>query len=132
MTCAPAPPRRGRPPKRLARDTRSAILDAALDLFARRGFAGTSVRQLAHLVGLSDAGLYAHFPSKRAIADALFAEWGPSAVVDVLAAIEPDLAERPADCLRELARRVMAAWDEPRVRRFMDAFMRDGGYGSEL
>ena len=127
-----APPRRGRPPKRTARDTRSLILDAALDLFARQGFAGTSVRQIAEAVGLSDAGLYAHFPSKRAIAEVLIAEWGPNTVAETLAAIEPNLAERPADCLRQLTRRVMAAWDEPRVRRFMDAFMREGGFGSEL
>jgi AcrR family transcriptional regulator len=132
MSDVPAPLRRGRPPKRIARDTRSAILDAALELFARQGFAGTSVRQIAHIVDLSDAGIYAHFASKRAIFDALFAEWSPSAFAVALAAIEPAVAERPADCLHELVRRVMATWDEPRVRRFMDAFMRDGGYGSEL
>jgi AcrR family transcriptional regulator len=127
-----APPRRGRPPKRTARDTRSGILDAALGLFARQGYAGTSVRQIAAVVGLSDAGLYAHFPSKRAIAESLVAEWGPDAVAGVLTTIEPELVEQPANCVRQFSREVMEAWDEPRARRFMDAFMREGGFGSEL
>ena len=51
--------------------TRARILDAALDLFARHGFAGTSVRQLARAVGLRESSLYNHFASKEAIYHAL-------------------------------------------------------------
>src|SRR5215207_10741354 len=105
--------RRGRPPKDEARDTRAGILDAALDLFARQGFAGTSVREIARAAGLSDGGLYRHFPSKQAVFDALTTEWGPSAVLTTLGAIDPELAARPEDCLRELVRRVVAAWEQP-------------------
>jgi AcrR family transcriptional regulator len=126
------PARRGRPPKGEARDTRSAIFDAALDLFARQGFAGTSVREIARAAGLSDGGLYRHFPSKQAVFDALLAEWGPSVVPEVMGGLPPDLRDQPADCVRELVRRVVAAWEQPRVRRFMDVFVREGGYGSDL
>jgi AcrR family transcriptional regulator len=131
----PTPPRRGRPPNAARRATRARILDAALDLFARQGFAATSTRQIARAVGVSESGLYAHFASKRAIYDALLAEAGPSAVIAALDATAPELeraAAEPARCLRRLVRRVMAAWDEPRVRRFMDVFLREGGYGSEV
>jgi AcrR family transcriptional regulator len=43
------------------------ILDRAAALFARRGFSGTSVQQVADAVGLSKAGLLHHFPSKEAL-----------------------------------------------------------------
>lgn len=44
--------------------TRRKILDAALSLFARLGFHGTSVRDLARQVKLQPGALYVHFPSK--------------------------------------------------------------------
>jgi AcrR family transcriptional regulator len=43
------------------------ILDQAAALFARRGFAKTSVQDVADAVGLSKAGLLHHFPSKDAL-----------------------------------------------------------------
>ena len=43
------------------------ILDRAAALFARRGFAKTSVQDIADAVGLSKAGLLHHFPSKEAL-----------------------------------------------------------------
>lgn len=49
------------------------ILDRAAALFARRGFAKTSVQDVAVAVGLSKAGLLHHFPSKDALYDAVLA-----------------------------------------------------------
>jgi AcrR family transcriptional regulator len=51
--------------------TRQAILDAALDLFAEKGFFGTSLRDLASAVGVRESALYNYFPSKDALFDAL-------------------------------------------------------------
>jgi AcrR family transcriptional regulator len=47
--------------------TRERILDVALDLFARKGYAGTSLREIAAELGFSKAALYYHFPSKQDI-----------------------------------------------------------------
>ncbi|RBY89852.1 TetR/AcrR family transcriptional regulator [Blastococcus sp. TF02A-26] len=49
------------------------ILDRAAALFARRGFAKTSVQDVADAVGLSKAGLLHHFPSKDALYAAVLA-----------------------------------------------------------
>ena len=43
---------------------RTEILDTALDVVARNGFRGTSVKELADSVGLSQAGLLHYFDSK--------------------------------------------------------------------
>lgn len=50
------------------------ILDRAAALFARRGFAKTSVQEIADAVGLSKAGLLHHFPSKEALHTAVTAQ----------------------------------------------------------
>jgi AcrR family transcriptional regulator len=46
--------------------TRERILDAAVDLFGRQGYAGTSVGEIEAAAGLSprSGALYKHFPSK--------------------------------------------------------------------
>jgi AcrR family transcriptional regulator len=49
------------------------ILDKAAALFAHRGFAKTSLQDIADAVGLSKAGLLHHFPSKDALHDAVLA-----------------------------------------------------------
>jgi AcrR family transcriptional regulator len=47
--------------------TRSAILNKAADLFSDRGYAETSMADLAEDLGLSKAAIYHHFESKESI-----------------------------------------------------------------
>lgn len=51
--------------------TRQRILDAALALFSARGYDSVSVGEIAKAVGIKAPSLYNHFPSKRAIFDAI-------------------------------------------------------------
>ena len=44
--------------------SRDRILDAAEDLFARRGFAGIGMREVAEAVGLGKSSLFHHFKNK--------------------------------------------------------------------
>ncbi|MGV1759799.1 TetR/AcrR family transcriptional regulator [Rhizobium sp. A22-96] len=46
------------------------ILDHAAGLFAKHGFANTSLQQIADAVNYSKAGLLHHYPSKQALYDA--------------------------------------------------------------
>src|SRR6516225_5402068 len=46
-------------------ERRKAIVLAAVPLFARKGFAGTTTRELAEAADISEALLFRHFPSKR-------------------------------------------------------------------
>ncbi|MGV9743720.1 TetR/AcrR family transcriptional regulator [Rhodococcus zopfii] len=50
---------------------REEILDAAGELFVTRGFAATSTRAIAESVGIRQASLYHHFPTKESILAAL-------------------------------------------------------------
>jgi AcrR family transcriptional regulator len=55
-------------------DTRARILAAAMEAFARDGFDATSVRSIARRCGLSDAGVFYYFPTKRRLLEALWNE----------------------------------------------------------
>ena len=61
----------GRPrknsPRRRGNTAREEILDASAELFTTRGFATTSTHQIADAVGIRQASLYYHFPSKTEI-----------------------------------------------------------------
>jgi TetR/AcrR family transcriptional regulator, repressor of fatR-cypB operon len=54
---------------------RSAILDAALALFAARGFYGTAVPLVAEKAGVGAGTLYRYFASKEALVNVLYRQW---------------------------------------------------------
>lgn len=122
--------RRGRPPKSEALDTRGRILEAALGLFAREGYAGASIRKIAREVGITEGAIYAHFESKRAIYEALVAQAGPPVILGELASGNLSMRTNPESFVRLLARRVIEEWDKPRARLFASVFMRESGTGS--
>ncbi|HKK08918.1 MAG TPA: TetR/AcrR family transcriptional regulator [Gemmatimonadota bacterium] len=73
-------------------DTRQRILKAGLAIASRVGLQGITIGTLAGEVGLTKAGLYAHFDSK----DAILLEILKTAVADFIAeGVEPALEEAP-------------------------------------
>ncbi|MEY3868741.1 MAG: hypothetical protein RLZZ338_2632 [Cyanobacteriota bacterium] len=48
-------------------ETKKRILDAAQKLFARKGYEGTTTRELAHEAGVAEGTIFRHFPNKKAI-----------------------------------------------------------------
>ena len=66
MTAGPvhravARPERGTRPA----NRRQLILDAATDLFSRKGYAGVTMGDVADAVAIGPSALYRHFPSKQ-------------------------------------------------------------------
>ena len=55
----------------MAKDTKERLLEAALVIFARDGYAGTNIKDIAESVGIVKSALYRHFDSKEAIWDAV-------------------------------------------------------------
>ena len=58
----------------MAKDTKERILDAALEMFSQRGYAGTNIRELTASLGLGKSSMYRHFTSKEEIWNTLLDE----------------------------------------------------------
>jgi AcrR family transcriptional regulator len=54
-------------PRLTAEARKEAIVEAVRDVFAEKGFDGTTTRELAKAAGVSEALLYKHFPSKESL-----------------------------------------------------------------
>jgi AcrR family transcriptional regulator len=108
-----------------AERTRRAVLDSARALFADRGYAGTSLQDIADATGVGKANVYYYFRTKDAILDALLEERiaALAAALDRADLIE-DLGGRRELIIDEfveqvlLARRTLPPIDfaDPRVR----------------
>lgn len=83
---------------------RAEILDTALDVIARDGYSGATVKQLADAVGLSQNGLLHYFGSK----DALFLEIIRHHTNAVGAAVDPE----HTDFTQDVTARILGAVEE--------------------
>ena len=86
-------------------DVRTHLMDAALRAFARLGYDGASVRDIASEAGVAPGLLYHYFPSKAAVLSALFDRSAGLVMAAFAEAAEvPDPAHRLAALLRVSAR----------------------------
>jgi AcrR family transcriptional regulator/ferredoxin len=72
-----------------AADTRERLLRGAAEVFARRGYDGTRVADIAAAAGVSNGALYAHFGSKAELLVAALRAHGRRLLADAFAA-DPD------------------------------------------
>ena len=49
------------------KDTAERIFDAAIDLFAQKGYDNVSIRDIATAVGIKESSIYKHYTNKEAI-----------------------------------------------------------------
>jgi len=80
--------------KSSGRDRQASIITAAASLFAKNGFNGTTTREIARTAGISEALLFKHFPTKRALYAAIIA--AKSQLSQLMASIE-EAAEKRDD-----------------------------------
>jgi AcrR family transcriptional regulator len=56
-------------------ETRASIVDAAVTLFANKGYDATGVAEICTAAGVSKGAFYHHFPSKQAVFLAILEDW---------------------------------------------------------
>jgi len=88
--------RKRQPRRRQPDNRRPALLDAAARLFSERGFAATSIRDIAASVGMLPGSIYYHFPSKEAL---------------LLAVHEEGVRQTMTAVQEALDTRVVSAWE---------------------
>lgn len=87
-----------------AEERRNEILDAADELFGRKGFAATSTNDILEKVGIARGTLYYHFKSKEDIMDALIERYGNR----MLGAVRDIAADKSIPVIERIIRSVMA------------------------
>ena len=120
-------------------ERRQAIVDAAVPLFARKGFAGTTTRELAETAGISEALLFRHFPSKQLLYREILQQVGCQGdpALEQLASL-PASAATLVCMVRFMVRRFVAGSDtdradlDPRLRLVLHSCLEDGDYAREL
>jgi AcrR family transcriptional regulator len=89
-------------------DKRRQLLDAAVRVFARKGFHASRVGDIAEEAGVAHGLLYHYFRSKEEVLEAVFHEnW--SVLVTRIASVE-ESDEPAADQLRHIAAIVLRTW----------------------
>jgi len=101
-----------------AEEKRRLILDAAVRVFARKGFHTSRVGDIAEEAGVAHGLLYHYFSSKDEVLETIFREnWG--VLVERVAAVEQS-GESAYDQLRHVAAIVLRTWrHEPDVVRVL-------------
>lgn len=89
-------------------ERRRQILDAAVRVFARSGYHGSRVGDIAEEAGVAHGLLYHYFPSKEAVLQTIFREnWG--ALIERFRAVEA--ADEPApEKLEGIAKILLRTW----------------------
>ena len=54
-------------PRMSGEDRRQQLIEVAIDLFSRKGFGGTTTKEIAAAAGVTEAIIFRHFPSKTAL-----------------------------------------------------------------
>lgn len=119
-------------------ERRKAIVTAAVPLFARRGFAGTTTRELAEAAGISEGLLFRHFPSKQLLYREILqlgCEGDPA--LEWLATLQP--STQTLSCMTRFMVRHFLLDDEiecadldSRLRLVLHSFLEDGDYARLL
>ncbi len=118
-------------PRLRAADRRRQLLEVAADLFARRGFRGTTTAELAKSAGVTEPILYRHFTSKLDLFVTLIEEVGDELIqayqegsVDVLHPTDrlqllvagfPTISQRQPDPYRFILQALTDASLEPKI-----------------
>lgn len=82
-------------------ETRARLLDAAADLFARKGFHASSAEAVASAANRTTGAIYDHFGGKTGLLVALLERWVGQTITDLTASLEGE---------RDLDSRLAALW----------------------
>ncbi len=110
---------------------RGEILDAALGVFAEKGYAAGTMRDIAAVVGVTEPALYRHYVGKEALFEELVALAGDRIVQmarAIVADIRPENLRESLRGLLEARRQASQECDSPIVRMLLVAAPHSGAF----
>lgn len=79
---------------RRGQSTREAVLEAALELFAERGFHGTAVPDIAKAAGIAAGTIYRHFESKEQLVNQVYRRCKTAMMQQLMSELDVDVGAR--------------------------------------
>src|SRR5579871_4604264 len=109
-------------PRMSGTDRRNQLLEAALEVFSRKGFEGTTTKEVAAAAGVTEAIIFRHFPTKQALYTAVLDQHVESAEIqNWLAEIKGWMEQNnDEEVLRSIARAILTSYRrDPRYERVL-------------
>ena len=99
-------------PRMSGTDRRNQLLEAALEVFSRKGFEGTTTKEVATAAGVTEAIIFRHFPTKQALYTAVLDHHVESSELqDWLAEIKSWMDQNnDEEVLRSIARVILRSY----------------------
>lgn len=120
-------------------ERRDAIVRASVPLFARKGFAGTTTREIAEAAGISEALVFKHFPSKQLLYAEILRWVGCQGdpALERLAALPASTGTLVFMVRFMVGRFLLGSEAErgelaPRLRLVLNSWLEDGAYARQL
>ncbi len=110
--------------------TKQKILDTALDLFSTHGFSGTSIRDIAKIVGIRESSIYNHFESKQNILTSLHSQFNSITGTALITNDLLDKMESPNHFLKLFVQRIIKIWMEKREIKFFNLLLKESDISS--
>ncbi len=112
-----------------AEDRREQILDAALRVFAKKGFAKATNKDIAHEAGITTGLIYHYFESKEGLLKAIFDERSP---LQLIRSIPPEmLAQPPEQFLPFFVTQMLAVVEDERTMQLVRVYLPEAIYNPQ-
>lgn len=108
--------------------TKELILSKSLELFAKNGFSGSSVRDISGAVGLRESALYNHFKSKSEILSQLLNNYQHNSTgLNLLTDELIDKLNKPLKFMQLFSEELIIKWSDKDEIRFLNLILKETG-----
>ncbi len=117
-----------RTPK-VAKERREQILDAALQVFAKKGFAKATNKDIAREAGITTGLIYHYFESKEGLLKAIFEERSP---LQLIHSIPPQMLDLPPEqFLRFFVTQMLAVAEDEKTMQLVRVYLPEAIYNPQ-
>ncbi len=110
-------------------DRREQILDAALRIFAKKGFAKATNKDIAREAGITTGLIYHYFASKEGLLKAIFEERSP---LQVIHSIQPLMLDQPPEqFLRFFVTQMLNVVEDEKTMRLVRVYLPEAIYNPQ-
>jgi AcrR family transcriptional regulator len=111
-------------------DRREQIMEAALKVFAKKGFAGASNKDIAHEAGITPGLIYHYFESKEALLKAIYEDRSP---VNIVRSMPDQILALPLEqFLRFVVKQMLSGVEDEKFLPLLRLYLPEAIYHPEL